>query len=158
MTSILIRREQGRSHRDCSRGGFTLVEMAVVTTLLAILVTLAVPQFILAVERARANEAEARLQQLWTGQRLYWLKYHCYASSIIQLQQEQCIDPSLTQTAGGGLTFDYNVVEADAISFLAQATPHDSTRWNGSLEIDETGNISGTIMTSDGTVVLGENT
>ena len=157
MASIHIRSERRPSPRGGVCHGFTLVEMAVVTTLLAILATLAVPQFLLAVERAQANEAEARLQQLWTGQRLYWLKYHYYATSIDQLQQERYIDPSLTQTVEHGLTFNYSVVEADTTSFLMQAAPQDSSRWYGTLEIDESGNLSGTITTSDGTIVLGEN-
>ena len=63
-----------RKPRDLSRGGFTLIELIVVVIITAILVSLAVPQYIKTIERAKEKEAVANLKLMQAAQKIYKLE------------------------------------------------------------------------------------
>ncbi len=63
-SSITVR---GRS----SLSGFTLTELIIVTVIIGILVSVAVPTYIDTMERTRGREAMATLQSIYGGERVY---------------------------------------------------------------------------------------
>ena len=53
--------------------GFTLIELLVVVLIIGILATISVPQYEMAVEKARAAEAISIVRSLYNAQQLYYL-------------------------------------------------------------------------------------
>jgi len=123
------------------RRAFTLVELMVVLTLVAILTVLSVPSFQRAMEHARADIAIANLRAIWSAQRLYWLEHHEYASTLQTLIDNHLLDAAMENTAGG---YDYDLDLTDS-GFQAVAERTGSSKWSGSFTIDETGVISGSV-------------
>jgi prepilin-type N-terminal cleavage/methylation domain-containing protein len=133
--------------------GFTLVEVSVVGVLLVLLASMAIPIFTRAMDQTRVDHAGARLQAIWTGQRLYWLANRTYADSLADLENNGFLD--LMGTAQmGGLEFDYSIASADSDSFSATAEPTNSGRWSGTLSINQTGVVQGGIQRSGGAVMI----
>jgi prepilin-type N-terminal cleavage/methylation domain-containing protein len=137
--------------RPAARRGFTLVELMVVSVLVATLACLAVPLFERAVSQARVDEAAARLEALWTAQRLYWLQHGVYADSVDALARARLL--ARPEAGRGGLDLACTVTAADGAGFTAEAAPAAGSRWAGSLRIDEQGQVRGDLRASDGQVL-----
>jgi prepilin-type N-terminal cleavage/methylation domain-containing protein len=121
---------------------FSLVEVMVVLTIIAILVVMTVPSYQRAVEQSRADVAAANLRAIWAAQRLHWIEFHAYASSLQMLQSLGLIDaPEMLATTG----YAFSIISADSNGFKAVALRTGSSLWNGRYSIDETGLISGVV-------------
>jgi Tfp pilus assembly protein PilE len=116
--------------------------VAVVTAIIAVMTSVSVPSFRRSMERARADLAAARLQSVWAAQQLYWLENHTYAASLSTLSSAGLIDGSLTSSQQGYL---YQIASASATSFSATAARQGSSTWSGTLAIDQTCTLTGSI-------------
>ena len=67
------------------RAGFTLIEMLVVVLIIGILAAVAVPQYRLSVEKARAAEALSMVKTLWQAQQVYYWANGSYHDNINEL-------------------------------------------------------------------------
>ena len=123
----------------------------VVMTVIAILVTLAVPHYNRAMEQSRANIAAANLRAIWSAERLYWLENHTYSADLTALQAAGLLDPQIVLATSG---YVYQVSAADSNTLTADATRAGSTAWSGAYQIDQTGLVSGTIRGAGQTPIV----
>jgi len=65
--------------------GFTLVELMVVVTVIAILVTIAVPNFMGAITRAKLSKAFAEMRNLGNAIEMFWIDHGAYPTSSSDL-------------------------------------------------------------------------
>lgn len=139
---------QGRSRPagKRARGGFTLVEAAVVVIVICLLATMAAPIYSRAIEHAKAETAAASLRSVWSAQRIYWLEYKTFALSLADLETMDLVTPALAETQSSpNAPYVYLIADADSAQFLASATRNGSTIWSGQLQIDEDGQVIGVI-------------
>jgi prepilin-type N-terminal cleavage/methylation domain-containing protein len=139
----------GRPH--VARRGWSLVEVIVVLTMMAILISIGIPVYDRALEQSKADIAAANLRAIWTAERLYWLDNHAYAANLSDLTALGLLDPTVTASTG---VYLYRVPSASPSSFTASATRTGSLQWNGALTIDESGVISGGIQALGNSVIL----
>jgi len=71
------------------RGGFTLVELAVVIVIIGVLAAFGVPRFLKSVERAKAAEAFAYLSAVRSAQERYAARQGTYAANVTDLDISQ---------------------------------------------------------------------
>ena len=135
-----------------SRKAFSLIEVVVTMTILAVLVSFVAPSVRQSMEQSHADMASAGLRMINTAQRFYWLENRTYATDLQSLIDEGLIDGDLNNTAP---RYEYVIASADAQAFQATATrrsfdnlgtPVYSGAWQGSFQIDETGAITGTVQ------------
>src|SRR5437016_14564299 len=67
------------------RGGFTLVELAVVIVIIGVLAAFGIPRFLKSVERSKAAEAFAYLQSIRAAQERYHARAGTYADDVTKL-------------------------------------------------------------------------
>ncbi|MFI5460976.1 MAG: type IV pilin protein [Isosphaerales bacterium] len=125
------------------RGGFTIIEVTVVLTLMAILLSLSAPLFQRAVEQSKADLAVANLRAIWVAERAYWLDNRAYVADLSVLQELDLIDPALLSNA---TPYAYAVSAADASVLQISATRTESSAWRGSFTIDQNGLVAGAIQ------------
>jgi type II secretory pathway pseudopilin PulG len=125
------------------------MELMVVTCIMGALAVMAVPSFRRGIEQARVDQAAANLRTIWAAQRLYRLDAGAYAGSLGLLRDAGLIDASIVGTA---TPFAYTITAADALGFTATAARAGSGRWSGTLALDASGQITGSI--GDGSVAL----
>jgi type IV pilus assembly protein PilE len=125
-----------------ARRGFSLVEVMIVLTVLAVLIAIAVPSYTRAIEQSRADVAGANLRAIWAAQRIYWLEQRVYSADLPGLESIGLLDPTLLQGPSG---YCYAVSAADSGTFTASATRTGSTVFSGQFAIDATGAITGSV-------------
>jgi Tfp pilus assembly protein PilE len=119
-----------------------LIEIMVVLTIMAVLVSMSAPSFSRSVEQSHADIAAANLRAIWNAQRIHWLDNRTYADSIADLVNLGLLDPVLASDNG---RYSYAISYADSETFNASATRKANVRWSGQLLIDEGGNVVGSI-------------
>jgi Tfp pilus assembly protein PilE len=117
----------------------TLLELVMVTVIIGILASMAVPSFHRALEQSRADVACANLRAIWSAQRLYWLDNRTYAPDLATLQSLDLLDDSLSNQP----YYYYEIGNADATTFTAWATRVSNSSWNGSFNITQGGQVNG---------------
>ena len=117
----------------------TLLELAMVTVIIGVLASMAVPSFHRALEQSRCDVAAANLLAIWSAQRLYWLDNRSYAPDLATLQSLDLIDSSLSSQP----FYNYEISSSSATGFTAIATRVSSSSWNGTLAVDQGGAITG---------------
>jgi prepilin-type N-terminal cleavage/methylation domain-containing protein len=137
--------------KNCVAAGFSLTEMMVVFLMISILAGFAIPMVGRSIEQALVDGAASDLKGLWTAQRLYWLKHGEYAASVDDLRQDRLFTPQPMYSSA--ISFSYSISGTDSNSFTVLATPQDDHRWSGGLSITQDGNVSGSILASDGTLL-----
>ena len=73
---------------DCSKKGFSLVELTIVVVILGILATFAVPRFMTSVEKTKASEGLSYLHQVEQQQSRYMAWHGRYAKSTKELRAD----------------------------------------------------------------------
>lgn len=137
------------SRRRAIRHGFSIAEVVIVLTMMAVLVAIAAPRFGRALEQSRLDVAAANLRAIWAAERLYRLDNPSY-TGLATLESLGTVDPSVV---AGNAFYTYSVTaSADGNAFVATATRAPNTGWSGELTIDQNGVLSGTIT---GDVTLG---
>jgi prepilin-type N-terminal cleavage/methylation domain-containing protein len=131
--------------------GYTMVEMFVAVIIICVLVSIAVPLYSKAIEQARLDSAAGNLKTIWSAQRAYWLKHQAFADSLTKLGDEDLISASLTQTQG--VMYVYSIDSAAQNSFVASAVRSGSGVWSGTIQIDELGQLAGSVS-KEGTTLL----
>jgi prepilin-type N-terminal cleavage/methylation domain-containing protein len=136
-------------------GGYTLLEALVAVIIIGILVSIAAPIYSTAVEQARLDSAAGNLKTIWSAQRTYWLKFHTFAADLTVLETEDLISVSLAQTqTSPDARYVYDIDSASANSFTASAARSNSTVWQGDIQIDELGQLTGSVIKTDGLILL----
>lgn len=137
--------------------GFSLIEVVVTMTILAILMTFATPSVTRTMEQSHADMVGAGLRMIATAQRFYWLENRTYAPTLQVLIDDNLIDNDLSLNSP---RYEFSIAAADAASFAAQArrrqfdsfgSPSYDGAWQGTFSIDQTGVISGSIVGPTGT-------
>ena len=148
-----MRRRRRRGRRTAY--GFTLLELSIVSVIIGILAVMAVPLYQKAIEQARVDDAGAKLQAIWSAQRIYWLDRRQFAESLADLEALDLLDASYAATQGDpDANYVLDIRHADDATFSARARRADSNVWSGELEIDQTGEISGQIQNTSGDVLF----
>jgi prepilin-type N-terminal cleavage/methylation domain-containing protein len=143
---------RGEDRGAGQRRAFTLIELVVVLTIIAVMIGMAVPRFDRAIEQSRADVAMSHLRAIWAAQRLYWLEYHAYADQLthaaspVGLVELGLLDPQVVSADGD---YTYALPSAGADAFQATATRRAGVRWSGEFTIDQTGLLGGTISADD---------
>lgn len=133
------------------RKAFSLIEVVVTMTILGILISFTAPSVLRTLEQSHADLAGAGLRMIHSAQRFYWLENRIYANDLQLLIDDDLIDE---QVNTGMTRYDFAITSADADSFQAVARrrlldglgqPIYNGAWQGTLTIDQTGEITGTI-------------
>jgi prepilin-type N-terminal cleavage/methylation domain-containing protein len=143
----------GKSYLPSSRyffqKGYTLVEVTVAMIIICILVSIAAPIYSKAIEQARLDSAAGNLKTVWSAQRAYWLKNHNFADSLATLEAEGLINSYLVSPPSNAM-YLYTINSASAIAFSATASRNGSGVRSGEIQIDESGELTGSISKSGG--------
>lgn len=136
------------SDRFAASNGFTLVELIVVLTIVAVMTMMSAPSYYRAVKQSRADVAAANLRTIWAAQRLYWLENHEYTAALSTLQSLGLVDKQLPTSAdelqasrAGGF---YYQIALTSGSFTATAT---NTQDNVTITMDQNGQMTPTGIT-----------
>lgn len=135
--------------RRVKRRGFTLVELAIVVTIVGVMAAMSIPSFKRAIVQSRADVAAANLRAIWAAERLYWLEYHSYTVNLSSqpspppgLVDLGLLDPAIFDNVAGN--YIYTVApdaSGIAVGFTATATSPDGTI---SIRINEAGVVTAT--------------
>lgn len=110
--------------KRCRQRGVTLVELVVVTMVVAVLAAIAVPSYRSHVLRANRTEARAVLLALATAQEKFHLLCHHYAAEIDPDEAPDCDASSLAVPARSERGYySIRITSADASGWTAEALP-----------------------------------
>ncbi len=137
--------------RKHKRHAFSLIEVIVTMTILAVLLTFAAPSVVQTMEQSHADLAGASLRSIASAQRFYWLENRTYANTLQELIDDELVDNELLNASP---RYEFSITAADAAGFTAQArrrsfnsagNPVFNGAWSGDFQIDETGQITGDV-------------
>lgn len=158
MISLDVDSRRSKTLRTFRRCGFSLIEVVVTMTILAVLVSFTAPSMVRTIEQSHADLAGAGLRMVNTAQRFYWLENRTYATSLQTLIDEGLVDQDLAVTSP---RYEFSISSGNANAFQAQArrrqfdgvgTPVYNGAWQGTFTIDETGAIAGTVTGPTSTI------
>jgi prepilin-type N-terminal cleavage/methylation domain-containing protein len=118
-----------------SKKGFTLLEIIVTVTIIAILVALVVPQILQRARKAEEAEALVNLGAIRRAQ----LDLHGISGRFVEAADEKGIQAALGLSISN-LIYDFKIIDADEDNFLGVATPVDALEsWLEEIKIDKDG-------------------
>ncbi|MBL7131773.1 MAG: prepilin-type N-terminal cleavage/methylation domain-containing protein [Candidatus Omnitrophica bacterium] len=122
-----------------AKKGFTLIELIVVVIITAILISLAVPQYIKTIERAKNKEAIANLKLILGTEKIYKLRYSFYYPHPSESPQDDInnINANLMLDLNENL-WDYKIESNTTDDFLATANRDDWKARTYSIDQDVT--------------------
>lgn len=123
-----------------SQGGYSLMELMVVVTIIGIVAAAAAPQYTRTVEQARCDQAVETLRSLWSAQRLHRLEHGTYAVSIKALDDAGLIDRGIDRADA---PFAYTLL-GSADTFRIEARRR-GTAWTGTFSIDQSAELAGEV-------------
>ena len=135
-----------------NRQAFSLVEVAVTMTIIAVMISFATPSMSRAMEQSHADLVGAGLRSISVAQRFYWLDNREYAADLQTLMDADLLDSNVSVTA---VRYEYSITAADATSFQAQARRRTfdgdgnavfNGGWQGTFSIDQTGAMTGVVQ------------
>jgi Tfp pilus assembly protein PilE len=118
------------------------VEVSIALVVVVLLATMGMPIYQRAMEQARVDMAGAQLRSIYAAQRVYYLEHKSFAHDLQTLRRSDLIEQSLVE---GSSAFVFQFTGAAGESFTATATRRNSSVWTGSLEITESGVLTGCI-------------
>lgn len=110
-------------NQACARGsrrGFTLLELMLVITVIAIIAAMAIPSFLKGRMAANESSAVSSLRSVVTTNNQYRLRFGTYASSLANLIGGGYMDDSLSDSQKSGYSFTYT---GGTMSFTVNADP-----------------------------------
>jgi len=134
-----MNRQRHQRSNHSRRRGISLLELVMVTVIIGILASMAVPSFHRALEQSRCDVASANLRAIWSAQRLYWLDNRSYAPDLATLQSLDLVDASLSTQQ----FYVYEISASSTAGFTALASRVSNSAWNGTLAIDQGGQVTG---------------
>ena len=143
--------EVKRQTKGRRRSGVTLVEISIVIIIIGILVAFVVPSFTRVSEQNHVDAAAQYLRSIWSAQRVYWLENKSFASSLDDLRDLGLIDSKIADGSDGYFNYTISAASSDAFTITAQRTG--SGVWGGALTITQTGDVTGFVSKSGGTVL-----
>ncbi|MDA8744062.1 prepilin-type N-terminal cleavage/methylation domain-containing protein [Rubripirellula amarantea] len=141
-----------KSNRSAKRNGFSLIEVVVTMTIIAVLVSFATPSMSRAMEQSHADLVGAGLRSISVAQRFYWLDNRTYAPNLQTLIDADLLDGNITVTAA---RYEFSIAAADDTTFQAQARRRSfddegnsvyTGAWQGTFTVDQTGVIGGVVQ------------
>ena len=127
--------------RKCMKKGFTLTELLVVVLIIAILSSVALPQYMKAVEKARATEAIELLGTLARAESAYYLTNDTYTTGLDELGivlPGISATPSLANTTN----FQFQAVSANSTRLIVNAKrKSDSDQYHIWLIMNDQGQV-----------------
>ena len=127
------------------RRGFTLVEMMVVLTVIAILVAMAIPSYTRALEQSQANIAAANLRAIWAAEQWWWLENGTYTANLQTdlantTNGNNLIDPQIATATHYRILLTWSLTDSNHFTRLRHPDGKHAG-WSGSFTIDQTGNV-----------------
>ena len=114
----MSRSNQRHSIRRLARRAFSLIEVVVTMTILAIIVTFAAPSVLQSLEQSHADLAGASLRMINAAQRFYWLENRTYAPNLQTLIDDGLLDSNIGANAP---RYEFSIANADADGFVYRA-------------------------------------
>jgi type II secretory pathway pseudopilin PulG len=130
--------------------GFTIHELLLVGTLIALMAMGGVPRALLAFETGRVDEASAGLLSVWRGQRMYWLENRSFANQLRDLTDGSYIDEAILDASE---PFTFSIAFANDTSFTVNAARSGGVTWSGTISVNELGVLSGTLSNGEGDAI-----
>lgn len=97
---------------------FTLMELLVVLIIIGILVSLALPELLPLISKAKSTEAQLQLEHVHTLEKSYFYLHSKYSDNFTDISFE----PSIPTTKGGSANYQIEITEASNNAFKARAT------------------------------------
>lgn len=107
-----------RENRHKKLQAFSMLQIMGAILIAGILTAIAVPNIMKMVTKAKQGEAKSQLEHLYSLERLHFMEYSKYSSSLEDIDFEQ----QLLVTDGGGARYKIEIVAADNTTFTATAT------------------------------------
>ncbi len=121
---------------------FTLIELMLTVMVIAILVSIAVPNYINVVERARAREAMSTLQSMHAAEQSYAAERRAFISLVAGATSDWEAVGLEDPNANGNRSWDYTgTASGGGTLFDATATRRNGPYVNDNITIDESGFI-----------------
>lgn len=116
---LMVKKEKMRK-----QGGFSLVEIMVVVAIIAVLATVAVPQFVTATEKARAAKESADIQTISSAAQLYMSeKGATTAPTVEALYKDGYLAEHVKTNKGEEYTITYDIKDGSSVKKISVTAP-----------------------------------
>ncbi len=122
------------------QAGFTLIELAIVILVVAVLAVVAIPSLLQSKIAANETTAISNLRALWAANEQYRNRFGNYPPTMIELETAGFIDSVLSTGSKLGYNFTYNTPAGQTYSIGAEPIELNRTGERGFF-VDESGVI-----------------